>query len=86
MNNLSASRRIFSSYSHFNAMRMFASTTKALPLFTSKVLMVEPTHFFLNEETFADNKFMNKVQEDQATSSKKAKEEFYNLVESLKSN
>jgi hypothetical protein len=26
--------------------------------------MVEPTHFFLNEETFADNKFMNKVEED----------------------
>jgi hypothetical protein len=26
--------------------------------------MVEPTHFFLNEETFADNKFMNKVQLD----------------------
>jgi len=26
--------------------------------------MIEPTHFFLNEETFADNKFMNKVEED----------------------
>jgi hypothetical protein len=33
-------------------------------VFASKVLMVEPTHFFLNEETFADNKFMNKVQLD----------------------
>jgi len=34
-------------------------------VFASKVLMVEPTHFFLNEETFADNKFMNKVQMNQ---------------------
>ena len=34
---------------------------RAFPIFTSKVLMVEPTHFFLNEETFADNKFMTKV-------------------------
>ena len=33
--------------------------------FARKVLMVEPTHFFLNEETFQDNKFMNKVQLDQ---------------------
>jgi len=31
------------------------------PVFASRVLMVEPTYFFLNEETFADNKFMTKV-------------------------
>ncbi len=41
-----------------------AMSTKTASVFASKVLMVEPTHFFLNEETFADNKFMNKVQLD----------------------
>ena len=45
-------------------------------MYASKVLMVEPTHFFLNEETFQDNKFMNKVQMDQRDSSLKAIEEF----------
>ena len=44
--------------------------------FAKKVLMVEPTHFFLNEETFQDNKFMNKVQLDQQQSSNQAKDEF----------
>ena len=34
------------------------------PHFTSKCLMVEPTCFFLNEETALDNKFMNNVKED----------------------
>lgn len=29
--------------------------------FASHVLMVEPTCFFLNEETFKDNKFMQKT-------------------------
>jgi len=48
--------------------------------------MVEPTHFFLNEETFADNKFMNKVEADQAESTKKAKEEFHRFVDTLKKN
>lgn len=27
-------------------------------VFTSRVLMVEPSDFYLNEETSADNKFM----------------------------
>ncbi|CDW85066.1 amidinotransferase [Stylonychia lemnae] len=45
-------------------------------VYSQKVLMVEPTHFFLNEETFQDNKFMNKVQIDQRESSLKAIEEF----------
>lgn len=49
--------------------RLLMSTTTSRSMatksvFASKVLMVEPTHFFLNEETFADNKFMNKVQLD----------------------
>ncbi len=48
--------------------------------------MVEPTHFFLNEETFKDNKFMNKVEEDQATSSKKAKQEYKDFVSQLRKN
>ena len=38
-----------------------ARSMSSKTVFASKVLMVEPTHFFLNEETFADNKFMNKV-------------------------
>ena len=47
--------------------KLFPGTSmKFSSVFASKVLMVEPTHFFVNEETFQDNKFMNKVQEDQA--------------------
>lgn len=46
--------------------------------------MVEPTQFFLNEETFSDNKFMNKVDEDKEATSKKAIEEFHNLADKLK--
>ena len=53
-----------------------AMSTKTASTFASKVLMVEPTHFFLNEETFADNTFMNKVQLDQLQSSTDAKDEF----------
>ena len=53
-----------------------AMSTKTASTCASKVLMVEPTHFFLNEETFADNKFMNKVQLDQLQSSSDAKDEF----------
>ena len=51
--------------------------------YATKVLMVEPTHFFLNEETFTDNKFMNKVQLDQIESSKQAKEEFHRFREEI---
>ncbi len=36
--------------------------------FASKVLMVEPTNFFLNEETSQDNKFMQKLDMDQSQS------------------
>ena len=56
---------------------------RTLPEFASKVLMVEPTHFFLNEETFADNKFMNKVSDDMHTSSQKAKDEFKRFMEQI---
>ncbi len=54
--------------------------------FTSRVLMVEPTHFFLNEETFQDNKFMNKVQLNQLQSSQKAKDEFFQFRENIHKN
>ena len=61
-----------------------AMSTKKSSTFASKVLMVEPTHFFLNEETFADNNFMNKVQLDQLESSTKAKEEFYKFKNQIR--
>ena len=48
--------------------------------------MVEPTHFFLNEETFQDNKFMNKVQMDQAQSSQQAKDEFKRFADEIRKN
>jgi hypothetical protein len=55
--------------------KLFQSTTTTTTLnrgfsthFAKRVLMVEPTNFFLNEETFQDNKFMNKVQIDQQES------------------
>jgi hypothetical protein len=51
--------------------------------FARRVLMVEPTHFFLNEETFKDNKFMNKVQLDQLQSSNQAKEEFWRFRDNI---
>ena len=46
--------------------------------------MVEPTHFFLNEETFQDNKFMNKVEMGQKESSEKAIEEFHSLANEIR--
>ena len=46
--------------------------------------MVEPTHFFLNEETFQDNKFMNKVEMGQKESSAKAIEEFHSLANEIR--
>jgi hypothetical protein len=48
--------------------------------------MVEPTNFYLNEETFKDNKFMHKVHEDNKISSAKAVEEYKRFVEVLKKN
>ena len=51
--------------------------------FTSKVLMVEPTHFFLNEETFADNKFMNKVTMSMEETTQKAIDEFRKFKEQI---
>jgi hypothetical protein len=34
----------------------------------SHVLMIEPTQFFLNEETFKDNKFMQRVDQSKKES------------------
>ena len=48
--------------SYLQTKRSVFSTQRAFySNFANKVLMVEPTNFFLNEETFEDNKFMNKV-------------------------
>jgi hypothetical protein len=58
MKSLIIRNRLSSIINH--AQRQF-STKPQNAFFASKVLMVEPTHFFLNEETFQDNKFMNKV-------------------------
>ena len=54
------------------------------PVFASRVLMVEPTHFFLNEETFADNKFMTKVEIERKESTKRAIEEFHGLAKAIR--
>ncbi len=72
-----------------SSMRCFATSKETTSQFTNRAIMVEPTHFFLNEETFKDNKFMNKVEEDpllsmKHTSSKKAKEEYKNFVNELR--
>ena len=42
------------------------------PEFASKVLMVEPTAFYLNEETLEDNKFMERVKASRKQSTKEA--------------
>ena len=51
----SAFRKLFQSTTTTTINRGFSTH------FAKRVLMVEPTNFFLNEETFQDNKFMNKV-------------------------
>jgi hypothetical protein len=48
--------------------------------------MVEPTQFFLNEETFKDNKFMERVKSSKEQSSKKAIQEFKNMASNLQKN
>ena len=48
--------------------------------------MVEPTAFYLNEETIEDNKFMQRVTESKEQSSKIALEQFNGMVENLKRN
>ena len=68
------------------SLRQAALRARTFSTFASKVLMVEPTHFFLNEETFADNKFMNNVQMDQLQSSQKAKEEFHRFADEIRKN
>ena len=46
--------------------------------------MVEPTQFFLNEETFKDNKFMVRVADSKKKSSQQAIGEFKKMAENLK--
>ena len=48
--------------------------------------MVEPTNFFLNEETFKDNKFMQRVKESNLKTTNKAIKEFWTMVNNLKKN
>lgn len=52
----------------------------------SKVLMVEPTGFFLNEETFKDNKFMQRVNDSKKKTTDRAILEFKNMEANLKKN
>lgn len=54
------------------------------PVFASCVFMVEPTHFFLNEETFTDNKFMTKVEIERGESTKRAIGEFHALADAIR--
>eukprot|EP00347_Sterkiella_histriomuscorum_P004730 403359327 len=61
--------------------KSFATTT-----FARRVLMVEPTNFFLNEETFQDNKFMNKVSLEHQQSTIQAIEEFQLFKETIQAN
>ena len=53
------------------------------PHITSHVLMVEPTQFFLNEETFKDNKFMERVKDSKSKSTQEAIQEFKKMAENL---
>ena len=46
--------------------------------------MVEPTSFFLNEETFEDNKFMQKTKDSKKQTTQKAIQEFKNMEANLR--
>lgn len=54
--------------------------------YTDHVLMVEPTAFYLNEETIEDNKFMQRVSESKEQSSRIALEQYNAMVENLRRN
>ena len=45
--------------------------------------MVEPTNFYTNEETYKDNKFMNKVSADAKATTEQAMFEFHHLVRKI---
>ena len=63
------------------------STKKVMyPHITSHVLMVEPTQFFLNEETFKDNKFMERVKDSKSKTTQKAIAEFKKMADNLRKN
>ena len=65
---------------------LFKKSSSPAFQFASKVLMVRPTNFFLNAETFEDNKFMHQVNESQSVTTKKAQTEFDGFVDMLKEN
>ena len=48
--------------------------------------MIKPTCFFLNEETFGDNKFMERSSLSRDKSTKQAIKEFDNMVKNLRAN
>jgi hypothetical protein len=54
--------------------------------FTDTIMMVEPTKFFFNTETAADNEFMNQVNEDEEIIASKAIEEHKQLRLQIESN
>lgn len=54
--------------------------------YTDHVLMVEPTAFYLNEETIEDNKFMNRVEYTREETSRTALKQFNDMVDNLKRN
>ena len=61
----------FSSTVNNTLLKNFASTQRLFSFkYASRVLMVEPTNFFFNEESFEDNKLMNKSHLDQEESTK----------------
>jgi hypothetical protein len=51
--------------------------------FTNRIMMVEPTHYFVNEETFLDNKFMHRVSDPVAESTALALVEFNRLKDAI---
>lgn len=51
--------------------------------YTDRVLMVEPTNFYYNEQAAEDNEFMKKVALDDATVKRQANEEFKKMVKIL---
>lgn len=61
--------------------------SKTAHCFTSKVLMVEPTAFYSNEETLQDNRFMEtNVVKSKDASTQAAVKEFKGVLEALRKN
>ncbi len=51
-------------------------------MFAHKLLVVQPTHFYLNEETAVDNKFQKAGDADSSSLAKKEHEKFVTELES----